>query len=164
MKKFLIVVLCLALVLSINSVAFAQEITPGSIPAPAINEISPNANLGESQHYLVSPQITNDGTIIAWSNQIQKVAAGTVLCTSETDTNGIVDTISVMYEVQQWNGSSWINYAAGSDSGYNTSIWDGAIQRGVTAGYYYRLVTNHYSYKGGNLVSHTSATSTSIYV
>ncbi len=164
MRKFITIVLCVVLVLSLGTVAFAQENTQGLVAAPAIGEISPNKDVGTGEFFLPNSLRAVTGGIIRASNQISNAGGGRVNCTSNTQTNGIADQISVSYQVQRWNGSSWTTVASGSTTGYNFSNYSSGISRSVTPGYYYRLVTYHYSYIGGSLVGSASVTSTSIYI
>lgn len=164
MRKFITIVLCVVLVLSLGAVAFAQEDAQSLSTVPTIGEISPSKDVATGEFFLPNSSRAGTGAVLYASNQISNAGGGRVNCFSNTRTNGVADQISVSYQIQRWNGSSWTSFTSGSSTGYNTANYSGGISRSVTSGYYYRLVTYHYSYIGGSLVGSASVTSTSIYI
>jgi hypothetical protein len=164
MRRFIIIALCLVFVFSFSGIAFAQENGPGYSEVPTIGDISPYENFAVGELQQINSLSATAGSITNASNQLTNLGGGAVACSSNTRTNGRVDQISVDYQIQKWNGSSWVFFTSGSTTGYNTSNYSGAISRQVELGFYYRLVTYHYSYIGGALVGSQSVTSTSIYI
>ncbi len=163
MRKTITFILILALILSLSTTAYAADSTQNNSLIPPIDEISPNKDLAQGSIHIIQPAAATGGILEA-SNQLRNAGNGILLCSSNTRTNGQADQISVSYQVQRYTGTDWTFVGDGSTTGYKTSNYSGSISKSVSLGYYYRLVTYHYSYIGGNLVSSCSVTSTSIYV
>ena len=163
MRKIITFILILALILSLSTTAYAAESTQNNSLIPPIDEISPNKDLAQGSIRIIQPAAVTGGILEA-SNQLRNAGNGVLLCSSTTRTNGRADQISVYYQVQRYTGTDWTFAADGSTTGYSTSNYSDSISSNVSLGYYYRLVTYHYSYNGGKLVSSCSVTSTSIYV
>ena len=160
MHKLLSVVLCIILVFSVGSISLAAE----PIDELGVIENDPYGDYASSPIYNEMTLRAASPTIQTWYNGVTRVNSGTIRLTSYTSCAAVATKISVSYNLQRsTNNSSWSSYYTTSGSKSSSSAYSGSIDKAIATGYYYRVVTTHYSYSGSTLVSTKSATSGSLY-
>ncbi|MCF6097768.1 hypothetical protein L1766_12365 [Thermovorax subterraneus] len=103
-----------------------------------------------------------DYLIDIWHSRIQDQGNGSVEIYGYTQCNRICDKVVVKLVLQKYTGSSWVDVASYTFTGYDTDYVDGGKVVFVERGKYYRVKSYHYAY---DVISDsTTATTNEIYV
>ena len=167
MKKAIILMLTLTLLLLGTSTALAQSGDGTYSEVPTIGTPATGGIGTGGGAMLATSRVSTESsgpTITSRSNYIQEYATRNLKCYAYTATAATATTISHSFEIQRWNGSSWVYYSSGSNSTSNTSIFSSYYYRTVSGGYYYRVKTTHRSYQGTSLYDSETLYSSYIYV
>jgi hypothetical protein len=73
----------------------------------------------------------------------------TVSISVTTQAKSTVDELGAIVQLQQWNGSAWVNAGTASTlSAANTSYFSQSTSKAVASGYYYRAKVTHFATEG----------------
>lgn len=100
---------------------------------------------------LVQPLSTYSGYIYLKSSSttVLSNANASISVTSITEAKSVVSEISVLIQLQEWSGSSWVNLVPTTNAvKYNSTSASGTLTRYTRPGYYYRVKTTHTTKQG----------------
>lgn len=143
MKKwFLLVALFLTLAfLACCSMALADD----GIEVPPAELISENVTFSLVDWHMNVMPIDEELKLTRMTAGITKLDSTHISVRGVTQTNKSCSMLGGYITVQQWKNNTWNNYDNASYKGYGTNQAEGIGTRTVTAGYYYRIVIDHYA-------------------